>query len=489
MDTQESTETVKKIWKWKSFVVAGASIGLIACGAEQADENVVARVGSYRLTVDQAVELLVDQESLPADVGVVQALAELWVDYTLLADAAARDSTFSDLDLDAMVLQQVSQSMVFQLRDSVIQVDTFITDDELRSRYEAEAPALEVRARHIMFQLPIQATAQQQDSVRQALVRVRERVAGGESFETLARQFSQDPGSAAQGGDLGFFGRGDMVAPFENAAMALEPGEVSDVVRTPMGLHLIRLEERRVRAFDEMASGYRRQVQARMVQEAESTFVAALVEEASPQVAEGALDIVREIAGAPGSRLAGRGERRPLVEWTGDAVTVGDVREILQLESPQLRDQVAAADDEEVADFLESLARRELLIRAAAAEGLRPSRDSLDVLVGDARAQLRQATRMLGLLQLDRAPGEDLEVAVARAVEGALSDVITGAAQVVPLGIVGFELREGRSVNISGDAVGQVILSVAEIRAARQLSPVEETVLDSVGAALDGAGR
>jgi hypothetical protein len=280
-----------------------------------------------------------------------------------------------------------------------------------------------------------------------------------------------------------------MVAPFEDAAMALEPGQVSDVVRTPMGLHLIRLEERRVRAFDEMSAGYRRQVQTRMVQEAESTFVAALVDAASPQVTEGALEIVREIAATPGGSLAGRGERRALVEWTGDEVTVGDVRQILQLESPQLRDQVAGADDEQVADFLESLARRELLVRAAEAEGLRPSRDSLDVLVEDARAQLRQATRMLGLLELDRAPGEDLEVAVARAVEGALSDVISGATQVVPLGIVGFELREGRSVNVSGDAVGQVILGVAEIRAARQLSPVEDAVVDSVGAARDGAGR
>ncbi len=480
---------MKKIQECRSFVVAVASMGLMACGAEQAEEEAVARVGSYRLTVDQAVELLVDQEGLPAETGVVRALAELWVDYTLLADAAGRDSTFSDLDLDPMVLQQVSQSMVFQLRDSVIQVDTFITEDELRSRYEAEAPALEIRARHIMLEFPMQATAEQQDSVRQALLALRERAVGGERFEALARQFSQDPGSAALGGDLGFFGRGDMVAPFEAAAMALEPGQISDVVRTPLGLHLIRLEERRVRAFDETAVGYRRQVQARMVQEAESTFVAALVDAASPQVQEGALDIVREIAGAPGGRLAGRGERRPLIEWTGDAVTVGDLRTVMQLESPQLRDQLAGADDEQVTDFLQSLARRELLIRAAEAEGLRPSRDSLDVLVDDARVQLRQATRMLGLLELDRAPGEDLEVAVARGVEGALADVVSGASQVVPLGIVGFELREGRSVNISDVAVGQVILAVAEIRAARQLSPAEETVVDSMDAVRDGAGR
>jgi hypothetical protein len=480
---------VNKIRMCRTVAVAIASTGLIACGADETEEGAVASVGAYRLSVDQAVELLVDQEGLPAEAGVVEALAELWVDYTLLADAAGRDSTFADLDLDAMVLQEVSQAMVFQLRDSVIQVDTFITDEELRTRYEAEAPALEVRARHIMFQLPMQATTAQQDSVRDALLAVRERAVRGERFEVLARQVSQDPGSAALGGDLGFFGRGEMVAPFEAAALALEPGQISDVVRTPLGLHLIRVEERRVRAFDEMAAGYRRQVQNRMVQEAESTFVAALVDAAAPEVQEGAVDIVREIAGAPGGRLAGRGERRALVEWTGDAVTVGDLRTVMQLEAPQLREQLVGADDEQVTDFLQSLARRELLVRAAEAEGLRPSRDSLDVLVNDARAQLRQATRMLGLLELDRAPGEALDVAVARGVERALSDVIAGATQVVPLGIVGFQLRDGKSVNVSDVAIGRVILAVAEIRAARQLSPVEETVVDSVDAARDGAGR
>jgi parvulin-like peptidyl-prolyl isomerase len=470
---------VKSSKSLRAIAAVGAAAAVAACASEASDEGVVARVGPYRLMVDQAVELLVDQENLAAEARVVESLAELWIDYTLLAEAAYRDSLFSDLDLEPLVMQQVAQAMVFQLRDSVIQVDTFITEDELRVRYEAEAPAVEVRARHIMLQPPLQASQAQQDSVREVLAGLRERILGGESFEALAGQFSQDPGSARNGGDLGYFGRGDMVAPFEEAALALQPGEVSDVVTTPMGFHLIRLDERRVRGFQDVAAQYRLQVQARMVQEAESIFVAGLTDQASPQVTEGSLDVLRETAANPGSRLAGRAERRALIEWEGGSVTVGRARELLQLEPAQLRSQIAEGSPEELEAFLENLARRELLVASAEAEGLRPGRDSVDVLIEDARGQLREATRMLGLLELERAPGEELEVAVSRAVEEALADILTGATQVVPLGIVSFRLREGRSSTILGTGVGQVIVDVAEIRTARQLSPVEGIAVDS----------
>jgi parvulin-like peptidyl-prolyl isomerase len=486
MNRKRGLETVNIMKSRRAAAALGAALLVGACGTRVDDESVVARVGPYRFTVDEAVDLLVDQEGLNAEARVVESLAQLWIDYTLLAEAAAEDSTFSDLDFDAVVMQQLSQAMVFQLRDSVIQVDTFITDDELRARYESEAPAVELRARHIMMQLPVQASPAQRDSVQSALEAVRARIESGESFEAMAQAYSQDPGSAARGGDLGYFGRGDMVAPFEQAALALQPGQVSDVVTTPMGLHLIKLEDRRVRGFEDVAPQYRRQVQAQMVQSAESVFVSGLTERADPQVVDGAFEVVREIADAPGATFSGRAERRPLIEWEGGEVTVAEAREFLQIEPPQLRAQVAEGSDTDLDGFLRSLARRKLLVRAAEEGGLRPGRDSIDVLVEDARSQLRNATRRLGLLELDRAPGEDVEVALSRAVNETLADVVSGATQVVPLGIVGFQLREGRSIAVFEAGVGQVVLGIAEIRAARQLSPAEDAAVDS---ALSGAGR
>lgn len=85
----------------------------------------------------------------------------------------------------------------------------------------------------------------ERDRVRTELAKLRERVLNGEKFSMLATLYSQDPGSATKGGELGFFTRGDMVADFEAAAFALKPGEVSPIVETPYGFHIIQLIERR----------------------------------------------------------------------------------------------------------------------------------------------------------------------------------------------------------------------------------------------------
>ena len=298
---------------------------LVAGCSNEPSEGVVARVGGQSLTVDDVVDLLVDQEEFPPQADVVAAIIDLWVDYTLLAEAVMDDTTFSGLDLEALVRQAENAFMIARLRDSVIQVDTFITNDELQARYEEEAPDLELRARHVMLTLPLQATDAQRDSVRGQLENLRDRIiSGSEPFGDVAQAFSQDIGSASNGGDLGFFGRGEMVRPFEEAVLALELGEVSQIVETPMGLHLIQLDERRTQDFDDIAADFRTREQAQRYITAESTFVVQLEERAQPEVMDDAVEVVRELARNPETRLSGRAERRPLVSWEGGEYSVGE---------------------------------------------------------------------------------------------------------------------------------------------------------------------
>ena len=75
-------------------------------------------------------------------------------------------------------------------------------------------------------------------------IELRERILAGEDFAALAAAYSDDSGSAANGGDLGWFGRGAMVAPFEEAAFSLPLGEVSEPIKTDFGYHLIEVIER-----------------------------------------------------------------------------------------------------------------------------------------------------------------------------------------------------------------------------------------------------
>ena len=100
-----------------------------------------------------------------------------------------------------------------------------------------------VNISHILIQVkPSQAADQQAFELAQKL---RKRILDGEDFATLAKQYSQDPGSASRGGELGFMSRGDFVPEFETAAFALEPGQVSDVVKTRFGYHIIQCIDKR----------------------------------------------------------------------------------------------------------------------------------------------------------------------------------------------------------------------------------------------------
>lgn len=108
---------------------------------------------------------------------------------------------------------------------------------------DAATVITQTRVRHILIK-PSELTSES-DAINR-LNQIRERIEqGGEKFENLARQFSEDAGSAAKGGELGWVNPGDTVPEFERAMSALKPGELSQIVQTPFGWHLIQALERR----------------------------------------------------------------------------------------------------------------------------------------------------------------------------------------------------------------------------------------------------
>jgi peptidyl-prolyl cis-trans isomerase SurA len=109
-----------------------------------------------------------------------------------------------------------------------------------------------VHVRLISFMVPPDATAEQRAAIRASAAQVQQEAAGGKDFAELAKKHSQGPG-AAEGGDLGRIARGKMQAEFEQAALALKPGQVSGVIETATGYHVIRLEERGGDASQPMA--------------------------------------------------------------------------------------------------------------------------------------------------------------------------------------------------------------------------------------------
>ncbi|MBX3251820.1 MAG: peptidylprolyl isomerase [Myxococcales bacterium] len=122
--------------------------------------------------------------------------------------------------------------------------------DEVNREYEQNRHRYtgletQVRARHVLIKAGDDASEELKAQARRQAEQVLRRARAGEDFAALARELSEDPGSARRGGDLGFNPAGRMVGPFDEAQFALQPGQISDLVETRFGFHVIKVEGRR----------------------------------------------------------------------------------------------------------------------------------------------------------------------------------------------------------------------------------------------------
>lgn len=145
---------------------------------------------------------------------------------------------------DFMTTESVSIFYV-ELDTAALTADATLPEEELRQRYDAARLRFltpeQRQASHILLEITAERDEAQTEALAQSLFN---RALEGEAFPELARAFSDDVGSAADGGDLGFIQAGDMVTEFEDALFGLtQPGEISAPVRSPFGWHLIRLEQ------------------------------------------------------------------------------------------------------------------------------------------------------------------------------------------------------------------------------------------------------
>lgn len=226
---------------------------LVEEGAKRGAVPLDQKPRAYRAATEQLVmrELLYAEavaRRLRADDAVVeQAYNEARVNYR--ADAAW-NAFLAQQGLDAASFRaELRAKFTIQaLLDAEMKTLPAVSDAELRDFYDKNPRAFEsgerLRAAHILLRVGPGASAAEKQSVRDRLELLLAKIRRGADFGALARANSQDPGSAGKGGELDVFNRGQMVKQFEDAAFALRPGEVTGVVETPFGFHVIKLLER-----------------------------------------------------------------------------------------------------------------------------------------------------------------------------------------------------------------------------------------------------
>ena len=140
--------------------------------------------------------------------------------------------------------QFLAQRMQSQLTSAIK-----VTPAEVKEAYsilsDAEIPTMPTQVEVAQIVIKPEITTEQKDKIRAKLNSFRDRVYKGEDFKMLATLYSDDPGSATRGGELGFVNRGDLVPEFERAAFRLKEGEISEVVESQFGYHIVQLIERR----------------------------------------------------------------------------------------------------------------------------------------------------------------------------------------------------------------------------------------------------
>ena len=227
---------VHRLW-----AAAAALFMLVGAMAAVAQDRVVAKVNG-KIIAESDMKLA--EAEIGSDLGSLpeatkrRVLVEFLIENQLFADAAEGEKLASG----AAFNERMQYWRRRALRDAYFDttVKNAINDADARKFYQSQVGGMqteeEVRARHILVES------------KEAARELYQKLAHGSDFAQLAKEHSKDPGSKDQGGELGFFARGQMVPQFEEAAFKLKNGEVGEPFQSQFGWHIVRVDERRQRA-------------------------------------------------------------------------------------------------------------------------------------------------------------------------------------------------------------------------------------------------
>lgn len=345
----------------KILKVASLS-GLLALGAcdglreaMTAHVDVAAKAGGQELSVERLAALL-SQAKVPPDPTIARSITDLWVNYQLLAKAAANNDTLTDPKLIDEALWPILAQMRAAKFHEQMSAQRGAGDTTISEARFAQGDVL--AAQHILLSVPPNAQPAAMDSVRRRAQALRSQATSA-NFAQLASRNSEDPGSAQRGGSLGVFPRGSMVPEFEQALVALQPGEISPVVQTQFGFHIIRRQP-----LAEVRDQYAQAMRAVNARSADSTYVANLQAAGDIRFRNNAVQTLRNAAK---DLDAHRDDKTVLATSKAGDFTVGRlVRWIGGFPNQDnIREGLATAPDSVVLNFAKQLITNDLVLRQA----------------------------------------------------------------------------------------------------------------------------
>ncbi|MEK6687463.1 MAG: peptidylprolyl isomerase [Gemmatimonadota bacterium] len=320
--------------------------------AFSAQADVVATAGSRKLTTDRMLGLMNSVQSGRVSPEGAEYVANLWVDLTLFAQARINGGLSNDSTVVARVMwPEITQGMVTVWRDSLAKTWPAPTAAAADSVYAAG----EVRLFQHILKMPAGGTPKDTAAVKGLIAGTLAGIRGGANFAELAA--GNNDATKDDGGYLGVGPRGQFVPEFEEAAWALEPGQVSAVVQSPFGWHLIRRP-----TLDESRARFVAWMEQRNAIVQDSIYLDRLASEKKLELVKGAAPVVKE---AMTDLDRARKSNRALVKISGDNFTLGDLARWVEAFPPNAKFQIAAQPDTVIEDFVTNLAQNELILADA----------------------------------------------------------------------------------------------------------------------------
>jgi hypothetical protein len=344
--------------RWAVLVV---SLGLGACEGVL-EPRIAATAAGQVLTVEHLARWIAAVKHRGVRSTHFEAIAAVYVDDMLFADAAARRRNWDD---SALVLEAswptVAALRWTKLRDALARARGPLTPAEVDSAYGDGRVRL---LQHVLLRLSADAppatvakTEARAEALRRAIL-----AEHGASFAAMARRYSEDPSSRAGGGYLSPGTREEFLGPFNNVAWSLAPGEISAVVRSPFGVHVIRrppLAEVRAAYAAGLERLYRAHEDSVRLEQLAATKHLVIEPDAPGRVR-------RMFA----NMLAARADSRWVARFDGGGFAVKDVARWLSAMNPGQVALLPSAADVQIRQFLEVVAERELVLAEADSAGI-----------------------------------------------------------------------------------------------------------------------
>jgi parvulin-like peptidyl-prolyl isomerase len=339
-------------------IAAAAAFTLSACSslkdALNAHTNWVARAGSAELTVTR-LAALIGKSRAPIRKDIAKSIANVWVDYQLLGVAAAHNDSLSDPKLIDEAMWPAIANLKARKWYDIVSKSWGVEDTTSAQRQWASGDIL--AADHILL-LTQGMNETQKAEVKKKIDAIRAKVTSA-TFGATATANSQDTQSARQGGSLGIFPKGTMVPEFEKAVQALKPGEISPVIQTTYGYHIIRRP-----TYDQVKSQLLAASKGRSVAVAESTYLAKLEKSGKIEVKKDAPATVKAIGNDPD---AYRRDNTVLATSTAGKFTASRLVGWLETLPANARiiDQIKQAPDSSLVAMVKRFANNELVLKQA----------------------------------------------------------------------------------------------------------------------------